>query len=124
MIGSPDERSELSAAEGIDQLITQPRQQIDNPMTSRIIPKPVSPALDVATILNWAGYQAHQGEISAISGRDRCQHLLVWHSANSIGLSGRNAHYLRKSGQTLVLYRPDTDGDEVLGSATIAGTSR
>ncbi|WP_156764179.1 tRNA 2-thiouridine(34) synthase MnmA [Mycobacterium sp. E3247] len=27
-------------------------------------------------------------------------------------------------GQTLVLYRPDTDGDEVLGSATIAGTSR
>ncbi|SPM28098.1 tRNA U34 2-thiouridine synthase MnmA/TrmU, contains the PP-loop ATPase domain, partial [Mycobacterium terramassiliense] len=27
-------------------------------------------------------------------------------------------------GQTLVLYRPDADGDEVLGSATIAGTSR
>ncbi|MFZ1175162.1 MAG: tRNA 2-thiouridine(34) synthase MnmA, partial [Mycobacterium sp.] len=27
-------------------------------------------------------------------------------------------------GQTLVLYRPDSDGDEVLGSATIAGTSR
>jgi tRNA-specific 2-thiouridylase len=27
-------------------------------------------------------------------------------------------------GQTLVLYRPDPDGDEVLGSATIAGTSR
>jgi len=26
-------------------------------------------------------------------------------------------------GQTLVLYRPDPDGDEVLGSATIAGTS-
>ena len=26
-------------------------------------------------------------------------------------------------GQTLVLYRPDRDGDEVLGSATIAGTS-
>ncbi|WP_256251282.1 hypothetical protein, partial [Mycobacterium malmoense] len=26
--------------------------------------------------------------------------------------------------QTLVLYRPDPDGDEVLGSATIAGTSR
>lgn len=25
-------------------------------------------------------------------------------------------------GQTLVLYRPDSDGDEVLGSATIAGT--
>ena len=25
-------------------------------------------------------------------------------------------------GQTLVLYRPDPDGDEVLGSATIAGT--
>jgi tRNA-specific 2-thiouridylase len=27
-------------------------------------------------------------------------------------------------GQTLVLYRPDPDGDEVLGSATIAGTDR
>ncbi|MCV7197287.1 tRNA 2-thiouridine(34) synthase MnmA [Mycobacterium angelicum] len=27
-------------------------------------------------------------------------------------------------GQTAVLYRPDPDGDEVLGSATIAGTSR
>ncbi|OBJ79698.1 tRNA 2-thiouridine(34) synthase MnmA [Mycobacterium colombiense] len=27
-------------------------------------------------------------------------------------------------GQTLVLYRPDPDGDEVLGSATIAGTIR
>lgn len=27
-------------------------------------------------------------------------------------------------GQTLVLYRPDADGDEVIGSATIAGTSR
>ena len=27
-------------------------------------------------------------------------------------------------GQTLVLYRPDVDGDEVIGSATIAGTSR
>ncbi|MGA7052798.1 MAG: tRNA methyl transferase PRC-barrel domain-containing protein, partial [Mycobacterium sp.] len=27
-------------------------------------------------------------------------------------------------GQTLVLYRPNLDGDEVLGSATIAGTSR
>ncbi|MGZ4582782.1 MAG: tRNA 2-thiouridine(34) synthase MnmA [Mycobacterium sp.] len=27
-------------------------------------------------------------------------------------------------GQTLVLYRPDADGDEVLGSATIAGTRR
>lgn len=27
-------------------------------------------------------------------------------------------------GQTLVLYRPDPDGDEVLGSATIAGTTR
>ncbi len=27
-------------------------------------------------------------------------------------------------GQTLALYRRDTDGDEVLGSATIAGTSR
>ncbi|MGO8770908.1 MAG: tRNA 2-thiouridine(34) synthase MnmA [Mycobacterium sp.] len=27
-------------------------------------------------------------------------------------------------GQTLVLYRPDPDGDEVLGSATIADTSR
>jgi tRNA-uridine 2-sulfurtransferase len=27
-------------------------------------------------------------------------------------------------GQTLVLYRPDPDGDEVLGSATIAGTRR
>lgn len=27
-------------------------------------------------------------------------------------------------GQTLVLYRPDPDGDEVLGSATIAGTAR
>jgi tRNA-uridine 2-sulfurtransferase len=27
-------------------------------------------------------------------------------------------------GQTLVLYRPDADGDEVLGSATIAGTAR
>jgi tRNA-specific 2-thiouridylase len=27
-------------------------------------------------------------------------------------------------GQTLVLYRPDPDGDEVLGSATIAATSR
>jgi len=27
-------------------------------------------------------------------------------------------------GQTLVLYRPDLDGDEVIGSATIAGTSR
>ncbi|GFG64091.1 tRNA-specific 2-thiouridylase MnmA [Mycobacterium kubicae] len=27
-------------------------------------------------------------------------------------------------GQTLVLYRPDPDGDEVLGSATITGTSR
>jgi tRNA-uridine 2-sulfurtransferase len=27
-------------------------------------------------------------------------------------------------GQTLVLYRPDPDGDEVIGSATIAGTSR
>ncbi len=27
-------------------------------------------------------------------------------------------------GQTLVLYRPDPDGDEVLASATIAGTSR
>jgi tRNA-uridine 2-sulfurtransferase len=27
-------------------------------------------------------------------------------------------------GQTLVLYRPDPDGDEVLGSATIAGTMR
>jgi tRNA-uridine 2-sulfurtransferase len=27
-------------------------------------------------------------------------------------------------GQTLVLYRPDRDGDEVLASATIAGTSR
>jgi tRNA-uridine 2-sulfurtransferase len=26
-------------------------------------------------------------------------------------------------GQTLVLYRPDPDGDEVIGSATIAGTS-
>ena len=26
-------------------------------------------------------------------------------------------------GQTLVLYRPDPDGDEVLGSATIAGTA-
>lgn len=26
-------------------------------------------------------------------------------------------------GQTLVLYRPDVDGDEVIGSATIAGTS-
>jgi tRNA-specific 2-thiouridylase len=25
-------------------------------------------------------------------------------------------------GQTLVLYRPDPNGDEVLGSATIAGT--
>lgn len=28
------------------------------------------------------------------------------------------------AGQTLVLYRPDPDGDEVLGSATIDGTSR
>ena len=28
------------------------------------------------------------------------------------------------SGQTLVLYRPDPDGDEVLGSATIASASR
>ena len=28
------------------------------------------------------------------------------------------------AGQTLVLYRPDPDGDEVLGSATIAGTAR
>ncbi len=27
-------------------------------------------------------------------------------------------------GQTLVLYRPDPDGDEVIGSATIAGTGR
>jgi tRNA-specific 2-thiouridylase len=27
-------------------------------------------------------------------------------------------------GQTLVLYRPDPEGDEVLGSATIAGTGR
>jgi tRNA-specific 2-thiouridylase len=27
-------------------------------------------------------------------------------------------------GQTLVLYRPDPDGDEVLGSATIADTAR
>ncbi|WP_459973014.1 tRNA 2-thiouridine(34) synthase MnmA [Mycobacterium sp. MUNTM1] len=27
-------------------------------------------------------------------------------------------------GQTLVLYRPDPEGDEVLGSATIAGTAR
>lgn len=27
-------------------------------------------------------------------------------------------------GQTLVLYRPDPDGDEVLGSATIAATAR
>jgi tRNA-specific 2-thiouridylase len=27
-------------------------------------------------------------------------------------------------GQTLVLYRPDPEGDEVLGSATIAATSR
>lgn len=27
-------------------------------------------------------------------------------------------------GQTLVLYRPDPDGDEVIGSATIAGSSR
>ena len=27
-------------------------------------------------------------------------------------------------GQTLVLYRPDPHGDEVLGSATIAGTTR
>jgi tRNA-uridine 2-sulfurtransferase len=27
-------------------------------------------------------------------------------------------------GQTMVLYRPDPDGDEVLGSATIAGTRR
>ena len=27
------------------------------------------------------------------------------------------------AGQTLVLYRPDPDGDEVLGSATIAGTA-
>ena len=27
-------------------------------------------------------------------------------------------------GQTLVLYRPNPDGDEVIGSATIAGTSR
>ena len=27
-------------------------------------------------------------------------------------------------GQTLVLYRPSPDGDEVIGSATIAGTSR
>jgi tRNA-uridine 2-sulfurtransferase len=27
-------------------------------------------------------------------------------------------------GQTVVLYRPDPEGDEVLGSATIAGTSR
>jgi tRNA-specific 2-thiouridylase len=27
-------------------------------------------------------------------------------------------------GQTLVLYRTDPDGDEVLGSAVIAGTSR
>jgi tRNA-specific 2-thiouridylase len=27
-------------------------------------------------------------------------------------------------GQTVVLYRPDSDGDEVLGSATIASTSR
>ncbi|BBZ45120.1 tRNA-specific 2-thiouridylase MnmA [Mycobacterium parmense] len=27
-------------------------------------------------------------------------------------------------GQTLVLYRPDSDGDEVLGSAVISGTSR
>jgi tRNA-specific 2-thiouridylase len=26
-------------------------------------------------------------------------------------------------GQTLVLYRRDPDGDEVLGSATIAGTA-
>ncbi|EUA13981.1 tRNA methyl transferase family protein [Mycobacterium xenopi 4042] len=26
-------------------------------------------------------------------------------------------------GQTLVLYRPDPDGDEVIGSATIAATS-
>jgi tRNA-uridine 2-sulfurtransferase len=26
-------------------------------------------------------------------------------------------------GQTLVLYRPDPDGDEVIGSATIVGTS-
>jgi tRNA-specific 2-thiouridylase len=26
-------------------------------------------------------------------------------------------------GQTLVLYRPDSDGDQVLGSATIAGTT-
>ena len=27
-------------------------------------------------------------------------------------------------GQTLVLYRPDPDGDEVLASATIAGARR
>jgi tRNA-specific 2-thiouridylase len=27
-------------------------------------------------------------------------------------------------GQTLVLYRPDPDGDEVLGSAIIAGASQ
>ncbi|MGE4428735.1 MAG: aminomethyltransferase beta-barrel domain-containing protein, partial [Solirubrobacteraceae bacterium] len=27
-------------------------------------------------------------------------------------------------GQTLVLYRPDPAGDEVIGSATIAGTGR
>ncbi len=27
-------------------------------------------------------------------------------------------------GQTLVLYRPDPEGDEVIGSATIAGTGR
>jgi tRNA-specific 2-thiouridylase len=27
-------------------------------------------------------------------------------------------------GQTLVIYRPDPDGDEVLGSATIAATRR
>jgi tRNA-uridine 2-sulfurtransferase len=26
-------------------------------------------------------------------------------------------------GQTLALYRPDPDGDEVLGSATITGTA-
>ena len=26
-------------------------------------------------------------------------------------------------GQTLVLYQPDADGDEVLGSATIAGSA-
>ena len=40
----------------------------------------------------------------------------------SCGCARRCAGWRR--GQTLVLYRPDPDGDEVLGSATIAGTTR